>query len=514
MPRTVRRTASVLIVVAGMLASLLLALGQAPAADAAASAGRVRGYVVAPHGATPPLKVSWFTTGWTYLGSRAVSRGGAYSLSLPAGTYRLQFADKRPSYDVTKLATTDATVVVRSAHTTVKNVHMQRGSAITGTVRTGSKPGSKATVIAASKDERSFSTVANARGQFAIGGLPPGSYSVFTYDHKKTYIGKSTFVRKVEPGHPANVGIHLTKRAGGLLVDLYAGDRPISRTVVVTAVSKSTGQFWTTTARNGTAVFQGLYPGRYRLVAPGYGDFLGRTGDIANGQVRPGRTAFGSFRLTQHGGSFTGRLVAGDDDSPVGRATVRLYDARGAIIAAATTAADGTFRIGGRLGTTKGISLVAFDSAHLGTFDTLAVRALSIKAGQTKRLGDIVLPTLPSAAVSGYVVDASNKAITLAGATVQLLDARNVVIATTTSDDDGGFLMDKRLAAQSGVTVVVQPGGTSDYLGDPATRCEYTSSKHGGIVLETDVERDLGPVGMIRKARGTCLAPIGDPVTH
>jgi hypothetical protein len=513
MPRTVRRTAGALVAVAGLLASALLVLAPAPSADAA-STGRIRGYVVSSDGSTPPLRVSWFTTDWTYLGSRAVSRGGAYSLSVPAGTYRLQFADKRPSYDVTKLATTDATVIVRSAHTTVKNVRMQRGSAITGTVRTGSKPGSKATVIAASKDQRSFSTVANARGQFAIGGLPPGSYSVFTYDHKRTYVGKSTFVRKVEPGHPQNVGIHLTKRAGGLLVDLYAGDEAVSGTVMVTAVSKSTGQFWTTKARNGTAVFQGLYPGRYRLVAPGYGDFLGRTGDIANGQVRPGRTAFGSFRLTEHGGSFTGRLVAGDDDSPVGRATVRLYDVGGAIIAVATTAADGTFHIGGGLGTTKGISLVAFDSARLGTFDTLTVPALSIKAGQTKPLGDIVLPTLPSAAVSGYVVDASNKAITLAGATVQLLNARNVVIATTTSDADGGFLMDRRLTAQGGVTIVVQPGGTTDYLGDPATRCEYTSSKHGGIVLETDVERDLGPVGMIRKPRGTCLAPVGDPITH
>ena len=512
MPRTVRRTLSALLVAVALVASAALVVAQPTAADAA-SAGRIRGYVVAPHGATPPLRISWFTSDWTYLGSRAVSRGGAYSLSLPAGTYRLQFADKRPSYDITKLATTDATAVVRSAHTTVKNVRMQRGSAITGTVNTGGKPGSKATVIAASKDERSFATVANAQGQFAIGGLPPGSYSVFTYDHKKTYVGKSSFVRGIKPGHPQNVDIHLTKRAGGLLVDLYAGDRPVGGTAIVTAVSKSTGQFWTTKARNGTAVFQGLYPGRYKLVAPGYGDYLGRTGDIANGQVHPGRTAFGSFRLIQHGGAFTGRLLASDDDSPVGKATVRLYDARGAIVADATTAADGTFRVGGRLATMKGVTLVAFDGAHTATFDTLRIPALSIRTGQTKLLGDVVLPAKPSAAVSGYVVDASNKALTLAGAVVQLLNAKNEVVATTTSDADGAFLMDHRLTEQSGVSIVVQPGPTTDYLGDPATHCEYSSSKHGGIVLEVGVERDLGPVGMLRKAHGTCLAPIGDPVT-
>jgi hypothetical protein len=513
MPRTVRRTPSVLLVVVGMLASILLVLVQSPAADAAAG-GRVRGYVAVQHGATPPLKVTWFTTDWTYLGSRSLAGDGSYGLTLPAGTYRLQFSDKRPSYDVTKLAVADATVVVRSAHTTVKNVRMHRGAAITGTVRIGGAPGAKATVIAASKDERSFATVANSQGQFAIGGLPKGSYSVFTYDHKKTYVGKSTFVRGIKAGHPQNVDIHLTKRAGGLLVDLYAGDQPINGTVIVTAVSKVTGQFWTTKAHNGTAVFKGVYPGGYRLVASGYGDYLAQSGDVSHGQVRPGRTAFGSFRLTQRGGAFTGRLVAGDDDSPVGRATVRLYDAGGAVIAAATTAADGTFRVGGRLGTTKGISLVVFDAAHMNTFDTLTMPALSIRTGQTKPLGDVVLPVLPSASVTGYVVDASNKAIELAGATVQLLNQKGVVIATTTSDADGAFLMDKRLGAQSGVSVVVQPGPTTDYLGDPATRCEYTSSKQGGIVLETGVERDLGPVGMVRKARGTCLAPVGDPVTQ
>lgn len=513
MSRTDRRAGSVLIVVVGMLASVLLVLVQSPAADAA-STGRVRGYVVAAHGATPALRVTWFTADWTYLGSRSLSGGGAYGLSLPAGTYRLQFSDKRPSYDITKLATTDATVVVRAARTTVKNVRMQRGAAITGTVRTGNEPGARATVIAASKDERSYVTMANEDGQFAIGGLPKGSYSVFTYDRTKAYVGKSSFVRRAEPGHPQNVAIHLTRRAGGLLVDLYAGDRPVNGTVTVTAVSRTTGQFWTTKARHGTAVFKGLYPGRYRLVAPGYGSYLGRTGNVAHGQVHPGRTAFGSFRLTQRGGAFTGRLVASDDDSPVGKAVVRLYDAGGSVIAATTTAANGTFRVGGRLGTTKGISLIAFDGTHLDTFDTLRLRDLSVRAGQSKPLGDILLPAKPSASVTGYVVDAANRAIRLSGATVQLRNAKDAVIATSTSGADGEFVMDRRLAAQAGVSVVVAPAATTDYLGDPATRCEYRPSKHGGIVLETGVERDLGPVGILRKDDGTCHAPVGDPVTH
>ncbi|MEP9363616.1 carboxypeptidase regulatory-like domain-containing protein [Nocardioides sp. CN2-186] len=513
MPRTTRHATSVLLLVVGLIASAALVLLQAPAADAA-SAGRVRGYVVAPHDDRVPLRMAWFTTDWKYLGSKSVSGNGAYSLTLPVGTYRLQFTDKRPSYDVTKFAPTDATVTVRSGSTAVRNVRLHRGAAITGTVRTAGGSGAHATVTAANKAQQSFTTIANDKGQFAIGGLPEGSYSVFTYDHKKTYVAKSTFVKKLEPGHPQNVDIKLKKRAGNLLVDLYAGDRPINGTLMVTAISKKTGQFWTMKARNGTAAFKGVYPGRYTLIVPGYQEFFGKTGTVSRGKVHAGRTAFGSFRLTQHGGAFTGRLVAGDDGTPVGKATVRLYAPTGDIVAVTTTAADGTFRVGGSLGTMTSVSLIAFDGANMQYYDTLRLRALSIKVSETKNLGDLELPAKPSASVVGTVVDASNKAVALGGATVQLKDAKGVVIGTTVSAADGSFTIDKKLLPQTGVSVVVAPTGTSSYLGVAPATCQYVSTSHAGIVLEADVERDLGVVGISRKSPGTCNIPVGDPVTR
>ena len=49
---------------------------------------------------------------WNYIGQKAAN-GGGYSLSLPPGTYHLQFVDQRPSYDVTRYAPTDVKVTVR-----------------------------------------------------------------------------------------------------------------------------------------------------------------------------------------------------------------------------------------------------------------------------------------------------------------------------------------------------------------------------------------------------------------
>ena len=132
MSRTVTRAVSVLLVLVGLVASAAIVLASTSPAEAA-SKGRVRGYVAAS--GDPALKVSWFTTDWKFLGSRSVDRNGGYGLSLAPGTYRLQFTDKRPSYDITKLASADATVTVSTGRTVIKNVRMHRGAAITGTVR-------------------------------------------------------------------------------------------------------------------------------------------------------------------------------------------------------------------------------------------------------------------------------------------------------------------------------------------------------------------------------------------
>ena len=392
----VRRRGLVLTVLGALLAGLLLLVptAGAPAAD---PTGKVRGNIFGATGGAPlKLKMLVFKGDWTYLSARNVF-GSAYSIFLPAGNYHLQFVDKRPSYDVEKFAPTDVFVKVRPGFTATKDVRMRKGAAITGTVLAGGRPGAKARVVAANPAEQSFETIANDRGQFALGGLPAGSYSVFTYDRRKQFVGKSSYIRNLGAGKFANIRISLPKRAGGLLVDLYAGGKPLQGTAFATAISRRTGQFWTSKVRQGSVSFQGLFPGRYRIVVPDVGRWIGRTGSVKNGFVRAGRTAFGSFRLTQRGGAFTGTLVREDGGMPMQGATVRLFDRSGAMVSETTSSTTGYFLVGGRLRAQSGMTVVAFNSFD-PNYDRISVEGLSIELNQDKSLGTLVMPRAETAA--------------------------------------------------------------------------------------------------------------------
>ncbi|MEI5671835.1 MULTISPECIES: MSCRAMM family protein [unclassified Nocardioides] len=355
---TARRTTTVLAVLVGLFASLLLSVAATAPAEAASAARtfEVRGQVLTP-GKLPRLRLKWFTRDWTYLGEKRVS-GDIYTLSLAPGTYHLQFVDQRPSYDVTKYAPADVTVTIRN-RSVQKDVRMRRGAAITGTVRTGGVVGKGARVVAANTYEQSYETKANDKGQFAIGGLPTGKYSVFTYDRRGTYVDKSTYVGRLKQGRAKNVGIRLRKKGGSLLVDLFRGDGSrATGKFAVTAVSKKTGQWWTATARGGKVTFRGLYPGRYTLVAPGNGDWLARTGPIAGANVRPGRADLASrFTWTKRGAWVTGRVVDGKSGQALGKVTVTLYSSGGQALATTTSGSTGLFKLSGQLTTSSNLTL-------------------------------------------------------------------------------------------------------------------------------------------------------------
>lgn len=354
---TARRTTAALLALVVALAGLLLvAPAPAPAAPGARTY-EVVGQVTGPQAKLPRLKVRWFAKDWTYLGEKAV-RGDIYSLSLAPGTYHLQFVDQRPSYDVTKYAPADLTVTLKNRKIQ-RNVRMQRGAAVTGTVRAGGKVAGGARVVAANTYEQSYETTANSKGQFAIGGLPSGKYSVFTYDRTQTWVDKSLYAGKLARGQAKNVRIALKKRGGSLLVDLFRGDGTRAKgKFAVTAVSKKTGQFWTETARNGKVTFRGLYPGGYTLVAPGNGDWLARTGPIQGANVKAGRADLASrFVWTKRGASVSGQVVDGRNGQPLKDVAVALYSSSGQTIGTTTTGASGQFRIGGQLTTSTNLTL-------------------------------------------------------------------------------------------------------------------------------------------------------------
>lgn len=352
-------------------------------------------------------RVRWFTKDWTYVDERKVT-GGIYSLSLQPGTYYLQFVDLRPSYNVSKYAPTDIKVKVGS-QPVQKNVRMKRGAAITGTVRAGGKVAGGAEVVAANAAEQSYRVKANKRGQFALGGLPAGSYSLFTYDRKKQYVGRSTYLAKMSLGQVRNTAITLGTRAGRLLVDLRTKDgQKVKDKVFVTAVSKASGQFWTVKARGGEAIFSGLFPGKYRMVAPGVGSYLPRTGAIKGAKVKSGKDDLASsFTWTKRGATISGAVVDEEHpDAPMEDVEVLAFDQSGARLGSVTTGEDGIFTITGPITTQAGITVKIQPGGNnppylQGTFyckyGTTSQGGVSVRTGEDTVLGVLALPQLPTA---------------------------------------------------------------------------------------------------------------------
>ena len=362
-----------LVLVVALLATLV-GIGSAPAAQGAEVNQRVYGGIICPHlSRCPSIKMTWFDANWGYLGQQRAN-GGGYSLKLAPGTYHLQFTDQRPSYDVKKFAPTDIAVTVGS-HPVAKNVTMRAGGAITGTAKGGGKALGGATVIAANKSEQSFATTANSKGQFAVGGLPAGKYCLFTYDRAKKYVGKCTWAGGVNFGQAKNKSVQLTQRAGSLTVFVDTADGGSAPASNLTVTSKSTGQWWTARVRGGKAVFTGVFPSRYNFKYDGGGVWLGATGSVNNGKVRPNTMGFGNVRIKDRGGWITGSLV--DASAPTYAlvpktaqpgAAVMLFNANGTKVAETTSDTDGNFTLTGALPTQEGLTIVVDPSNTAGGY--------------------------------------------------------------------------------------------------------------------------------------------------
>ena len=320
--------------------------------------------------------------------------------------------DQRPSYKIEKYAPTDIQVTVRAGDPTLRDVKMKPGGYVTGTVRTGDgKPAKKARVVAANRAEQSFETTANAKGQFAVGGLPQGKYSMFTWDKSKRWVGKSAWAGAVKPRTGQNVDIKLKKRAGALRVLLYTPSGSLSGKTSVTVTSKATGQWWTATAKGGSVVFQGLYPGGYRLEFGGLGVWLPRTGSVASGKVRSNQTDIGKFKISQRGGWVTGTAVdAGAPAYPIKNAQVLLYDKAGTKLDETTSSESGAFTLDGQLHTQSGMTVVVNPGPSSGGwtqgaawchFESTSVPSVSVTQSKQTALGAVPVTRTPVAPDAG-----------------------------------------------------------------------------------------------------------------
>ncbi|WP_299050603.1 hypothetical protein [uncultured Nocardioides sp.] len=386
-----------------LMSALVVTVGPA---QAAAPTGGVRGAITGLGDSTADL--SWTSTDGTRSGTKRAT-GGVYSLSLAPGTYRLTVTDRRPTYDTSKRAPSTVEVTVEAGRTVQRNVRLVQGASIGGSVRAGGTVAPRARVVAARKDQTVYTSTADSHGNYALGGLPAGAYSVFTYDAQGGWTARSIYLPRLRAGVYKPVDIALGTKAGTLLLDVYAGETRASGTGYATAVSERTGQFWVTRMRGGSYTFSGLFPGRYRVVVPGSGNYLGTTATPRK-VVRAGRATFDSVQLTERGASLRGTLVdANRPEATLEDGQVQLLDERGTVLATATTDEDGTFRLGGQLTTRTDLRLVVGPgpySPYLGRgtsyckYDDLTV-PVAVRTGQETSLGRLGLPHLPDADQDG-----------------------------------------------------------------------------------------------------------------
>ncbi|WP_071323248.1 SdrD B-like domain-containing protein [Janthinobacterium sp. 1_2014MBL_MicDiv] len=198
-------------------------------------------------------------------------------------------------------------------------------------------------------------------------------------------------------------------------------------------------------------------------------------------------------------------------EAGVGGVKVNLYNAQGAVVASATTDANGNYLFSNLVPGNYYLGFVppagyGFTKADIGGYATdsdvnpatgLTTTWATLKSGETQLDWDAGLVKLNTASIGDRVWEDNNYngvqdagELGVAGVKVNLLNASNQVIATTTTNASGNYLFDK-LAAGSYKVEVIRPSGFY-----------YTKANVGSDAADSDVDTSTGRSGLINLAAG------------
>jgi hypothetical protein len=144
---------------------------------------------------------------------------------------------------------------------------------------------------------------------------------------------------------------------------------------------------------------------------------------------------------------------------------------------------------------------INYDAAGTWLTQSGVVRNASVKP-RAMDFGDFRL-TKRGGWVTGNVVDSSDPSRTLPGASVLLFAADGTKMAETTTTEDGFFELTGALVTQSGMTIVVDHGPYSNYLGEEPLVCQYVATTTPDVAVTSGEESYVGDIGIDRKSPQT-----------
>ncbi len=458
--------------------------------------GTVSGTVITSGGIRPGFTVAAYNLSGTRRGTTLTGAGGAYSMVLPPGTYKMVTYDDAgafaPAFYRDRQTFTDADVLTVTAAQTVSNIDffVQLGARLAGAVTDaasgGAVPGAVVLAYNASGFQITFA-IAGPDGRFVM-TVPPGSYRFVAVDPAyklaagypngaSSFEGSPEFVLAGgQNRNDLNFRLEPGGRVTGTVIDAKTGAGLRNITVAAYNGDGSLRTFVNTDANGDFTLL--LPPGDFRIAAFDVAliyatqfyaqskSFAGAVGVASSvGQI----VTLQPFTLS-HGGHIAGTVTDPVTGARISGAVVSAYDTLGLLIATTTTFSAGTYRLILPAGSYR---LIAYDRqlryapAFAGgapNFESISPVTIAADADAT-----LNFTLRRGTVVSGSVTEESHEPI--AGMQVDALDLNRNRVASATTAADGSF----RLA--------VVPGNYKFMAWDPDGR--YRTSFMGGTSFET-----------------------------
>lgn len=468
--------------------ALLLTLFASIAAQAATISGTVTSDNGSPLGS---MTVAAYTTGGALQTSAVTTAAGAYSLTLPAGSYHVLAYDAAGVFatsfyaDAESFETSNVLTLTSSQSATNINFRLVAAGYATGYVTTtGGTPLPAMTVAAYNADgtRRGFTTTAT-NGSFTL-ALPPGTYRIAAWDDALSYTttffdDASSFDAAAPVTIAASVSTALSiklvrgAKVTGIITDRstlapLAGMRAtawdVAGNVAGSAITSADGSY-AMAVRPATVRIvvddpNGVYATSFFNDA---NSFAAATPIVAEAA----KTVTASAMLVA-GGRIAGR-VASTAGAAIANVGVAGYNADGSVRASTTSDATGAYSL---LLPPGDYRIGAADPARvwLPQFYSLqtsfgAASVVHVESRQTA--GGYAFSLAKAALVAGRVTDGS---LGVAGVTVGAYDTGGRLIASATTASSGAY------------TIALAPGAVKLLAFDPQLR--FATSYYGGASFD------------------------------